>query len=314
MSHQVQHMFSVRKTPWHRLGVVLDNPPTVAEGIKQAGLDWPVQLRPLFLQDGRQAPAFATVRGDNDFVLGVVGEKYRPLQNAEAFSFFQPFLDAGEATLETAGSLAEGRKVWVLARLNRTPVVVGPGDEVEKFLLLSNGHDGSLAVRVGFTPIRVVCANTLAMAHRGEASQLIRLKHSSNVAINLANIRETVDAVNARFEATAEQWRLLARKDISQADLRKYVRLVLSPELPENEEPSARMKNIFESVYRLFEDGRGQNLPSSCGTAWGMYNALTEYLGYEAGRSDDSRLSSLWFGAGVKTNERALQVALDMAS
>jgi phage/plasmid-like protein (TIGR03299 family) len=307
-------MFSVRKTPWHRLGVVLNNPPTVAEGMGQAGLDWQVQLRPLFTADGRQAPAFATVRTDSDDILGVVGEKYRPLQNAEAFAWFQPFLDSGEASLETAGALAGGRKVWVLAKLSRAPVVVGPGDEVEKFLLLSNGHDGSLAVRVGFTPVRVVCANTLAMAHRGEASQLIRLKHSARVSSNLANVRQTVDAVNARFEATAEQWKLLARKDISQADLRKYVRQVLAPELPPTEDPSARMRNLFEQVFRLFEDGRGQNLPSAAGTAWGAYNAVSEYLGYEAGRSDDTRLSSLWFGEGVRINQRALQLALDLAA
>lgn len=314
MSHQVQSMFSVRQTPWHKLGRVLDDPPTVADGIRQAGLDWPVTLKPLFTGEGQRAPAFATVRQDNGMILGVVGEKYQPLQNAEAFAWFQPFLDAGEATLETAGSLAEGRKVWVLAKLSRAPIVIGQGDQVEKFLLLSNGHDGSLAVRVGFTPIRVVCANTLALAHKGGESQLIRLKHSSNVVANLANVRETVDAVNQRFEATAEQWRLLARKDINQADLRKYVRLVLAPELPDNEEPSARMKNLFERVFRLFEEGRGQNLPSACGTLWGAYNAVSEYLGYEAGRSDDTRLSSLWFGEGVRTNERALQVALDMAS
>src|SRR5262249_54293695 len=155
------------------------------EGIKQAGLDWPVELRPLFTAEGKKAPAFAAVRTDKGSILGVVGEKYRPLQNAEAFKWFQPFLDAGQASLETAGSLAEGKKVWVLAKLNRSPVVIGSGDEVEKFLLLSNGHDGSLAVRVGFTPIRVVCANTLGMAHCGGESQLIRLKHSRHVAENL---------------------------------------------------------------------------------------------------------------------------------
>ena len=135
--------------------------------------------------------------------------------------WFQPFLDAKEAALHTAGSLRNGSRIWVLAKLNRDPLVIAQGDEVEKFILLSHGHDGSLAVRVGFTPVRVVCQNTLAMAHGSDASKLIRVKHTKDVHENLANIREVMDLANAEFEATAEQYRLLARKSINQADLRK---------------------------------------------------------------------------------------------
>ena len=179
-------------------------------------------------------------------MLGVVGPRYAPLQNKDAFAWFQPFLDAREAALHTAGSLRDGSRIWVLAKLNRDPAGDRRGDEVEKFLLLSHGHDGSLAVRAGFTPIRVVCQNTLSMAHGSDASKLIRVKHTKDVLENLANIREVMDLANAEFEATAEQYRLLARKSINQADLRRYVKKVFKVE--DDQEGSTRLKNIMEEI------------------------------------------------------------------
>ena len=206
----------------------------------------------------------AVRRTSDSKVLGVVGPRYAPLQNQDAFDWFQPFLDAKEAALHTAGSLRGGSRIWVLAKLNRDPLVIAQGDEVEKFILLSHGHDGSLAVRAGFTPIRVVCQNTLSMAHGSDASKLIRVKHTKDVLENLANIREVMDLANAEFEATAEQYRLLARKSINQADLRKYVKRVLKVE---DEEGSTRSKNIMEEIVGLAEAGRGNDLPSVRGTS-----------------------------------------------
>ena len=127
---------------------------------------------------------------------------------------------------------------------------------------------------------------------------------------NLANIREVMDLANAEFEATAEQYRLLARKSINQADLRKYVRRVLKID---EENPSTRSLNIVEEIVRLAETGRGNDLPSIRGTYWTAYNGVSEYLTYNRGRSEDNRLNSLWFGDGLSTNRYALEVALDMA-
>src|SRR5262245_63968878 len=149
MAHLVENMLSVGKRTWHGLGTVLQAPPTVEEGLRLAGLDWEVRRERLFTAGGQEAPAYAVVRDSDGRVLGAVGERYRPLQNREAFAWFEPFLAAGEASLETAGSLADGSRVWVLARLNRVPLEVAPGDEVVKYLLLSNSHDGSLAVQIG---------------------------------------------------------------------------------------------------------------------------------------------------------------------
>ncbi len=313
MPHEIETIaFAGNQTPWHGLGTKLaeEDLYDVARTCEKSGLNWQVELTPLVTADTQAKVEHKAVRRTSDNrILGVVGPRYCVLQNRDAFAWFQPFLDAREASLNTAGSLRGGSRVWVLARLNRSPLVIAPGDEVEKYLLLSHGHDGSLAVRVGFTPIRVCCANTLALAHGSDASKLIRVRHSKSLLANLQNIREIVDAANAEFVATAEQYRLLAHRDINQADLRKYVKRALKLD-----EISTRTANVIERIVGLFESGRGNDLPSIRGTYWAGYNAVSEYLGYERGRSQQSRIDSLWFGEAAAINRHALQVALDMAA
>jgi phage/plasmid-like protein (TIGR03299 family) len=315
MSHQVESMAYFGEVPWHRLGTALEETDLYdwPAASRKAGLDWEVELVPLVTADTQAQVANWAVRRTSDArVLGVVGPKYAVLQNRDAFGWFQPFLDAKEAALHTAGALRQGSRIWVLAKLNRSPIEIAPGDEVAKFILLSHGHDGSLAVRCGFTPVRVVCANTLAMAHGNNASKLIRVKHTKDVLENLANVREIMDLANAEFEATAEQYRLLARKSINQADLRRYVKKVFKVE-DDQDTPGTRMVNIMEEIIRLAEVGRGNDLPSVRGTLWTSYNAVSEWLTHSRGRSEDNRLNSLWFGDSANLNRHALEVALDMA-
>jgi phage/plasmid-like protein (TIGR03299 family) len=314
MPHEIETMAYFGGLPWHRLGTALDEADLYdwPSASKKAGLDWTVELVPLQTADTQARVTHRAVRRTSDArVLGTVGPRYAPLQNKDAFSWFQPFLDAKEAALHTAGSLKGGSRVWVLAKLNRDPLVIAEGDEVEKYILLSHGHDGSLAVRCGFTPIRVVCANTLAMAHGSDAGKLIRVKHTESVLENLASVREVMDLANQEFEATAEQYRRLARKSINQADLRKYVRCVLKVE--DDQEASSRLRNLMDEIVGLAEAGRGNNLPSIRGTYWSAYNGVSEWLTYNRGRSVDNRLNSLWFGESALTNRRALEAALDMA-
>jgi len=206
MAHEVETMAYFGGLPWHRLGTALDEADLYdwSAASRKSGLDWEVELVPLITSDTQAQVDHRAVRRKTDGrTLGVVGPRYAPLQNRDAFGWFQPFLDAGEAALHTAGSLRSGSRIWVLAKLNRDPLEIAEGDTVEKYLLLSHGHDGSLAVRRGFTPVRVVCANTLAMAHGSDASKLIRVKHTKEILMNLANIREVMDLANAEFEATA---------------------------------------------------------------------------------------------------------------
>src|SRR5690242_14308765 len=140
MSHQIENMMYVGATPWHGLGQRLENPPTVADGIRAAGLDWHVKLEQCQLADGRPVEAFATVRDSDSSVLGVVGPRYVPLQNVDAFKFFDAFLESKQAVLHTAGSLQKGRRVWVLAHVSGSATEIVKNDRVDSFILLSNGH------------------------------------------------------------------------------------------------------------------------------------------------------------------------------
>lgn len=312
MAAQIESMAFFGATPWHGLGTPLEEADLYDwhRACVKSGLDWEVELTPLVTADTQAKVTHRGVRRKSDGrILGVVGPKYHPLQNRDAFAWFQPFLEAKEAALNTAGSLCEGSRVWVLAKMSRDPLVIAPGDEIGKFILLSHSHDGSLAVRVGFTPIRVVCANTLALAHRSDASKLIRVKHSASLHENLANIREVMNVANAEFEATAEQYKLLARKSINQADLRSYVKRVLKVE----GKPSTRMQNTINEIIGLCESGKGNTMPSIRNTLWSSYNGVTEWLGYQRGNSESNRLNSLWFGDSANVNKHALETALTMA-
>ncbi len=225
MAHEVESMFSVRETPWHGLGTILNAAPTAADAIRAAGLEWAVEKRPLFLADGRAVEAGAIVRTTDDRILGHhVGPGYTPLQNADAFAWFDPFLATGEATLETAGSLRDGAIVWALAKLVGDSVIVPKSDDrVSRYILLSNSHNGTTSVRAGETNIRVVCANTLVGAHNDGASALTRIRHTANMHDVMASVRDLIQVAHKRFDATAAQYRELAARRVRAADVARYV-------------------------------------------------------------------------------------------
>ncbi len=313
MPAAVEKMMFVGTTPWHGEGTKLDENPSISEAIVAAGLDWNVGLKELYTGDGVPVPARATYRDSDGSILGVVGPRYTPLQNRDAFDWFQPFLDAGECGLHTAGSLHFGQKVWVLAQLNRDNSEIVKGDEVSKFILLSNSHDGSTAIRVGYTPIRVVCVNTLAFAHSSEQSKLLRIRHTRSSKNNLDNVRDIMDNINAGFEATAEQFRFLASKTFNQKDIQAYVKVVLGIEKTPDEDIKTRTRNIMDEVMNLVE-GPKQSATNVRGTWWAAYNGFNEYLNYNKGRTVSNRLDSLWFGQNGADNTKALQTAIEFAN
>ena len=326
MSHEVENMFSVVETPWHGLGTIVNQAPNVQDAIELAGLNWSVSKEKLFTIDGRDSGAYALQRDTDKSILSVVGEHYTPLQNSESFQWFNPFLETGECSLETAGSLRQGQRIWVLAKLNRSPIDVGNGDLVNKYLLLSNGHDGILAARVSLTPIRVVCANTLSAAHNDKGSSFIRVKHSRQVKENLDSIRDIINTTDATFEATAEKYRYLTTRQVNTKDIEKYVKTVFElPEIVDTDRQKASQDALIKNIEYLFKYGKGQDLKSANGTAWGMYNAVTEYLSYKAGRvknpamlddlrHKDQRLNNLWFGSNKTMNETALEEAIKIVA
>lgn len=315
MAHEVESMFSVKETPWHGLGKIIKDAPKFEDILRLAGLDWTVSMQALYLGEkngSSEVTQRAIMRDSDKSVLGFSGTRWEPIQNKDALNFFKPFYDKGAVKFETAGSLRLGQRIWFLAALNSDPIKIAKNDEVKKYLMFSNGHDGKMAIRIGFTPIRIVCANTLAMAHNNAESKLLRIFHSSKNQENLDKIQEIINLANQSFEATAEQYKkLVTIKNISKKDVQKYVDIVFynGSQAESDREKIAREK-INENILRLFETGHGNDAKDVRGTAWALYNGVTQYLSYEQGRDQDIRMDNLWFGAAKTTNEKALEAAL----
>ena len=310
----VEKMVHFGEMPWHGDSEELTGNETSREVMQKAGLDWNVVTKPLFMEDGTAVPAQASIRESDNSVLGVVGPRWTPLQNADAFGVFEPLVESGDMAWHTAGSLRDGQRVWVLCQLNLDNSEIVKGDEISKFALLSNGHDGKLAVHFGFTPIRVVCANTEALARECKASKRIRVRHHRFVKDNVEKLRDIMNVANQEFEATCDEYRFLASRSINQEDLEKYVKIVFNQHGKDNDEIPTRSKNIMNRVEELFTDGRGNNLEGVSGTWWAAYNAVTEYLNYEKGRTTQNRLDSLWFGQNGVQSQKALAQAVALAS
>lgn len=312
MAHEVESMVYVGDTPWHGLGVAVPESTRLKldQAITAAGLDWRVQKRRLYADGGQNTrvgltDCFATVRDKDNRFLGVVGKDYEPLQNVEAFDWFQPFLDEKLAFIETAGSLKGGTKVWILARIEKGSLGVSEHDEVRHYILLSNSHDGSLAVRVGFTPIRVVCNNTLCFAHESKASRLLKVRHNRRVVARLEEVRGIMTLAHEEFVAAVKHYQRLSKKGIKFDQLREYVIRVFGIKEPKRSE-------VLPKVIRLFGCGRGAQVAGD--TYWGAYNAVNEYLNYFRCQTQDNRMDSLWFGNGDRLNAHALHTAMKMAA
>jgi phage/plasmid-like protein (TIGR03299 family) len=348
MAHELEirngnaSMLYVGETPWHGLGKKLDvAPATIEEAMRLAGLDWEIKLEPMYLTDGIELDQVAVVRQAPRSVLGIVSKDWEAVQNVKAFAPFAPFLEAKVATIETAGVLRGGKRVWMLAKVNRPDSVIVPraDDRVAKYLMVAIGHDGTLAFRIGYTPTRVVCMNTLSVAiHKGEASH-VRISHVSGANAQIEQVTKMIEGVDARFEASAEVFRALAAIKIrSTEQLRAYVDEVYalnkpeqagakmfsdllvkprtggklpSPLSPEGGAVTRETKSrVFDEVARLFEHGKGNDAAGVRGTAWAAYNAVTEHLTWHRGKSQDARLENLWMkleGPSV----RALPAAVD---
>jgi len=322
--------FAVREQAWHGLAKVLENAPRdTVQAVRDAGVDWPVRTVPAYALVGDRylevPDARHVVRERNGFepdVLGTVGTRYVPLQNADAFRWFNPLLADGDMSLESAGSVKGGRYVWILAKVNSIPrarVGSKADDIVEPYFLLSNAHDGTNAVTGTFTFVRVVCWNTLSAALREsdrKRSASFKIRHTRAMADTLRDFRNRIDLERRNFEGKALLWQELSERRIERAtDAETYVRRVFgTPEtvakaMAEHEPlPEVRAE---KHVARLFREGPGAD---SAGPTWfGLYMAATHYIDHERGRSADSRLASTWFGDGVNVRDRAESVALELA-
>lgn len=189
MSAEVESMFYVRTTPWHGLGTRVEEALNAEEALQKSGLDWPVLLKSIQTEDGIHIPGYqSNIRATDGKVLGVVSDRYRIVQNKEAFEFTNTLLGEG-VCYETAGSLFDGKKIWVLARLPEKYTFVG--DQIVPYLVFTNSHDGMNGVKVAMTPIRVVCNNTLNLA-LSTAQRIWSTKHTGDMDLKLQDAKDTL--------------------------------------------------------------------------------------------------------------------------
>ena len=311
-------MMYAGETPWHGLGTKLDEPATAAEAIDAAGLNYHVDLRPIETDDGISIPQRkAVIRTDSNQVLGVVGNSYQPVQNQQCFGFLDSVVHDGQLRYHTAGALGKGEKVWMLAKLDGEIRIKDSEDVTDKFLLLSNSHDGSSALRVYFTPIRVVCANTLGMAERRSRGQGVSIIHKGDLNAKVGEAQEILGFATRFYDDLGDRINHLADHYPSRQQLELYFE-ALYPDQPDSK--NKRAENVRNELFRLFEFGRGQDLPETRLTTWAAFNAVTEYVDHHRstrGRTEQERasrrLESAWFGSGAKLKAHAWTAALEMA-
>lgn len=217
MAALVEKMFSVREVPWHGQGLIVENAPTSADAISLAGLDWEVNQEPIYLANGTEIKGrYANVRSSDGSPLGIVGDKYKIVQNTDAFTFTDALLGEG-VKYETAGSLKDGKVIWLLARMPEDIEILG--DKVAPYMVFTNTHDGSGAVRVTMTPVRVVCNNTLNAAMRG-AKRVWSARHTGSITNKLDDAMQTLQFAKSYIDATKETFEELHKVKIS--DFRLY--------------------------------------------------------------------------------------------
>jgi len=345
------NMIYVGETPWHRLGTKLDAPPTVEEALVKAGLDWTIRTERLdhtfdllrgtsselqardiawmrargfkdYGLERRGVSGQVVIRNDTNTELGVVGPRWKPVNNVDALRWFDRWIETGKVEIETAGSLEGGKKVWALARIKSDPIKIVGHDAVNKYVLISLAHDGKQSIRAGLTAIRVVCANTLGFAisagERDEADGklgLFRVTHTTRALERLEDVADKIEAADARLTRAGEVYRTLAANQVTSEDLATFAAYVY-------EQPIAdvRKGHRLKRLTKRFEEGVGQDLPGAKGTTWGLYNALTELETHGFGKratkqsSMEGRADRNVNGAGAKRLQRGLDVAYVMAT
>lgn len=303
--------------PWHRLGTLVKEAQTSAEAIKLAHLDWEVQQWPILAQkEGVERPVkdrVANVRADTNAVLGVVSTGYRVFQNRECFDFMDSIVQDRLAMFETAGAIRGGRIVWMLARLPQTLRAAGD-DEINPYLLVTNGHDGSRALRLIPTTVRVVCSNTLHLAlGKVGANDGLTIHHEESLERRVREAREKLGLVLQRVDEFGEQVQALARRQMNQEELTAYFTGLVK------DRSERQQKQLLDHFAANFEDPTN-TLPGIQGSAWAAYNAVSEWADHQStvrGQNDlqraDGRLFSIWFGTAAAVKQDAFEAALALA-
>ena len=310
-------MMYVGPPPWHGHGQALDHPATAEEAISAASLDWEVEKQPLYAGgegvayrvDGKFAIVPKHKWGTEECpVFGIVGTDYTPLQNRDAFRFFDPIVGEGAAIYHTAGALGDGERIWILVKLPGSIKVTGQ-DISEKYLLLSNSHDGESSVQIKFTPIRVACWNTLTMAL--SKGPTIRVAHTQDLNKRLENARSALRLIDEHYKRIEETFKAMAAIRMTSKRLEEYLASVFpDPSDITEKQRWRRTAQNRESAAYLFDHGKGNSLPGVAGTLWAAFNGITEFVDHKpTRRTPREHLESIWFGDGYQLKARAFEIA-----
>jgi len=304
------------ETPWHKLGTQFTEKFTSEQAIAAANLGFVVNKVPLYMKSGDgenyvKTSGFATVNGDTNEVLGIVRGRYTPLQNREAFQFFDELLEEGGAHYVTAGALGKGERIWLLAQMPESFEPLA-GDVSQNYCLLSNSHDGSSPVTVRFTQIRVVCQNTLTAAMKG-SKETVSVRHSENVSFRMKTAADILKEYRDHMANLGETFTKFTAVTIDDAWIDEYLDGLFGMEIDiPSKAGQTRRGNAVSTYLRYLNFGRGTTIPGVRGTVWGAYNAAIEYADYEVtGRADD-RVKSILYGTANNFRQKAFDLALSM--
>lgn len=322
MAHLVQQMAYAGSEPWHGLGNHLPPKQPIDVWQKEAGMDWQILETPVrFMAESvgnlgsiHSFPDQKVLyRSDSKEALSVVSNRYQVVQPREVLEFYRDLTEVSGYELETAGVLKGGRKFWALARTGQSTALKG-NDQVNGYLLLATSCDGTLATTATPTTIRVVCNNTLTIAVNG-ATQAIKVPHSTR--FDAQAVKQQLGIAVSQWDGFMYRMRTLAERKVKSHEAMNYFLRVLCDVQPGSLDLSGLAnERALKKVQSLYDgQGRGAELEAAKGTAWGLLNAVTEYVDHERrARSTEYRMDSAWFGQGAVIKQRALDTALQLAA
>lgn len=302
------------ETPWHKHGTRFDDLMTSAQAFQAAKLDWTVEKHPAYYVSATgekiRVPNWnATVRSDTGAPLGCVGEAYEPIQNITAFDFMDTVITEGQIRYEVAGALFGGKKVWLLAKMPSS-TKISHDDITNHYLLFTNTHDGSGMATVGYTTVRVVCNNTLRIAN---PKYRYRIRHTGNVMDKLSEARNVLGLADAAFSEFNQQALALSFKQKTKHMVEQFKLALFGKS--DVKQMTKTDNESWAAIERLMEEGQGTDLPGVKDSAWGMVNAVTEWVDHERkhrSKKDaaDFALDTNTYGTGSDIKSRAWQLAL----
>jgi len=296
--------------PWHGLGTEVPRDLTPAQMLEAAGLDWTVEKVPAFAKVGGKNVAIgqsALVRSFDNAILDVVSDDWNPVQNEEAFDFFNEFVAAGDMEMHTAGSLRDGQIIWGLAKVKES-FELFKGDQIDSYLLFSNFHKYGFSTDVRFTPIRVVCNNTLTLSLNSKVERMVKISHRK--VFDPSNVKEMLGIATNKLAKYKDMAEFLGSKKAKDEDIVQYFQRIF-PVTGSNENKKKEVSKNAQIAMDILHTQPGAEYAE--GTWWQPFNAVTFMTDHIIGRTADTRLTSAWYGynKGVKT--KALETAIEMA-